>query len=420
MKLLNVTAGAVIAATGFCSAAFATTDLTMWYHGAGNKVEGKIVNQIIDDFNKSQSDYKVSLQSFPQNSYNGSVTAAALAGKLPDILDMDGPVMPNWAWSGYLQPLPIPQDHFKAFLPGTKGIYDGKLYSIGLWDAAVALYARKSTMKELGLRTPTLDKPWTKDEFMHALKAAKASGKFDYAIDLGMSDKSEWYSYAFLPFLQSFGGGLINRETYDSAEGVLNGKDAIAWGNWWQSLFTDKLVPGTSQDPAAHETGFIDGKYAFSWNGNWNAVKTMAKVKDVEFLPAPDFGHGSKIGAASWQFGISASSKHPEGAAEFIKFATQDKYLADFSEALGLIPATKSAAQMTQMYADGGPLAVFYGLSAAQAEKRPVTPGYVVESKVFQKAAADIADGADVTDTLDGATDQIDADIKRNDGYKTH
>ncbi|OOY06748.1 ABC transporter substrate-binding protein [Thioclava sp. F28-4] len=418
MKLLNVTAGAVIAATGFCSAAFATTDLTMWYHGAGNKVEGKIVNQIIDDFNKSQSDYKVALQSFPQNSYNDSVTAAALAGNLPDILDMDGPIMPNWAWSGYLQPLPIPEDHFKDFLPGTKGVYDGKLYSIGLWDAAVALYARKSTMKELGLRTPTLDKPWTKDEFMSALEAAKKSGKFDYAIDLGMSDKGEWYPYAFLPFLQSFGGGLVNRETYDTAEGVLNGDAAIAWGNWWQSLFADKLAPGTSQDPAAHETGFVDGKYAFSWNGNWNAVKTMDKVDDVEFLPAPDFGNGSKIGGASWQFGISASSKAPEGAAEFIKFATQDKYLAEFSDALGLIPATKSAAQMTKNYKTGGPLAVFYGLSEAQAEKRPVTPGYVVDSKVFQKAAADIADGADVIDTLDSATDQINADIKRNDGYK--
>ncbi|OWY13594.1 sugar-binding protein [Thioclava sp. F34-6] len=418
MKLLNVTAGAVIAATGFCSAAFATTDLTMWYHGAGNKVEGKIVNQIIDDFNSSQSDYKVNLQSFPQNSYNDSVTAAALAGNLPDILDMDGPIMPNWAWSGYLQPLPIPEDHFKDFLPGTKGVFDGKLYSIGLWDAAVALYARKSTMKELGLRTPTLDKPWTKDEFMNALEAAKKSGKFDYAIDLGMSDKSEWYPYAFLPFLQSFGGGLVNRENYDTAEGVLNGDAAIAWGNWWQSLFTDKLAPGTSQDPAAHETGFIDGKYAFSWNGNWNAVKTMDKVDDVEFLPAPDFGHGPKIGAASWQFGISATSKHPEGAAEFIKFATQDKYLAEFSDAIGLIPATKSAAEMTKNYKSGGPLAVFYGLSEAQAEKRPVTPGYVVESKVFQKAAADIADGADVIDTLDSATDQINADIKRNDGYK--
>ncbi len=72
----------------------------MWYHGAGNEVEAKIVNQIIADFNASQADWKVEMQSFPQAAYNDSVVAGALAGNLPDILDVDGPVMPNWAWSG--------------------------------------------------------------------------------------------------------------------------------------------------------------------------------------------------------------------------------------------------------------------------------------------------------------------------------
>jgi multiple sugar transport system substrate-binding protein len=84
---------------------------------------------------------------------------------------------------------------------------------------------------------------------------------------------------------------------------------------------------------------------------------------------------------------------------------------------LGLIPATSTAAQMTDNYKTGGPLAVFFGLSEKQALVRPVTPGYVVEGKVFTKALADIANGADVADTLDAATDEIDADIKKNDGY---
>lgn len=39
---------------------------SMWYHGAGNEVESKIINQIITDFNASQADWKVELQSFPQ------------------------------------------------------------------------------------------------------------------------------------------------------------------------------------------------------------------------------------------------------------------------------------------------------------------------------------------------------------------
>ncbi len=326
--------------------------------------------------------------------------------------------MPNWAWSGYMQPLPIDESKFDDFLPGTKGYWNGKLYSIGLWDAAVALYARQSTLDELGLRMPTVDNPWTGEEFMAALDAAKASGKFEYAFDLGMAWTGEWYPYAFSPFLQSFGGDIVDRSTYQTAEGVLNGDDAIAFGNWWQGLFANDLAPGTSQSPADRDTAFIDGKYAFQWNGNWAGAATIeAGVDDLVFLPAPDFGNGNIIGAASWQFGISAASENPDGAAAFIEFATQDKYLAAFSDGLGLAPATASAAAMTELYREGGQMEVFFELSNRQGLVRPVTPGYVVQAKVFEKALADIADGADVADALDAAVDEINTDITRNSGY---
>ncbi|MFN3993511.1 MAG: extracellular solute-binding protein [Tabrizicola flagellatus] len=414
MKMFTVVASAAILA--WASAAEAQQTLTMWYHGAGNEVESKIINQIIADFNGSQSDWKVELQSFPQAAYNDSVVAGALAGNLPDILDVDGPVMPNWAWAGYMQPLKIDESKIADFLPGTKGIWNGQLYSIGLWDAAVALVTRKSTLEELGLRMPTLDQPWTKDEFMAALDAAKASGKWDYALDLGMAWTGEWYPYAFSPFLQSFGGDIVDRSTYKTAEGALNGEAALAFGEWWQGLFKNGYAPAT-QDPADRDGGFAAGKYAFSWNGNWAALNTLKAFPDTVFLPAPDFGNGPKIGAASWQFGVSASSKHPEGAAAFIEFALQDKYLAAFSDGIGLIPPTKTAAAMTEHYKPGGAMEVFFGLSAAQALVRPVTPGYVVQAKVFEKALADIANGADVAATLDAAVDEINADIEKNGGY---
>ena len=80
------------------TAAQAQTALSMWYHGAGNAKEKELMTGIISDFNASQKEWKVELQQFPQEAYNTSVVAAAVAGKLPDILDVDGPVMPNWAW----------------------------------------------------------------------------------------------------------------------------------------------------------------------------------------------------------------------------------------------------------------------------------------------------------------------------------
>jgi len=417
MKLTTTLAGALVASTSFASMAAAQTELSMWYHGAGNEVEANVLNTIIADFNGSQGDYRVVVESFPQESYNDSVVAAALAGNLPDIIDVDGPVMPNWAWSGYLQPLAIDETIIDGFLPGPKGYWDGKLYAIGLWDAAVALVARQSTLDALGLRTPTLDAPWTGDEFMAALDAAKASGTCEYAFDVGMAWTGEWYPYAFSPFLQSFGGDIVDRSTYQTAEGALNGDAAQKFGAWWQSLFTEGYTPGTSQDPADRDTGFVDGKYCFSWNGNWAALGALKAHDDTVFLPSPDFGNGPKIGAASWQFGVSSASENAEGASAFIEFALQDKYLAAFSDAIGLIPPTTTSAAMTENYGDGGAMAVFYDLTAKQALVHPVTPGYVVQAKVFEKALADIANGADVADTLDAAVDEINADIEKNGGY---
>jgi len=394
------------------------TPLSLWYHGAGNDVERTILVQIIDDFNASQGDWTVELEEFPQQAYNESIVAAALSGSLPDIIDVDGPVMPNWAWAGYMQPLSLSEGALDDFLPGAIGMWNGEVYSVGLWDAAVSMVARRSVLEANEIRIPTLEEPWTLEEFDAALVKLQATGDYEYAFDPGMAWTGEWYPYAFSPFLQSFGGDLIDRSTYLTAEGVLNGEEAVAFGEWWQSLFERGLAPGTSQDGADRDTGFIDGKYAISWNGNWAALGVLeAYGDDTLFLPAPDFGNGSKIGAASWQFGISANSEHPDGANAFIEFAIQDEYLAAFSNGIGLIPATKSAAAMTENYAEGGPLAVYFDLSANQGLIRPPTPGYVVMALVFEKALADIANGADVQTALDAAVDEINADIESNSGY---
>jgi len=409
----------MIFSTIFLSAniASAATTLSMWYHGAGNQTEKDLLMQIVNDFNNSQSDYAVEVQDFPQESYNDSVTAAALAGNLPDIIDVDGPIMPNWAWSGYLAPLSISQDVLDKMLPGAIGSWNGEVYSVGLWDAACAIYARKSDLEENGIRIPTLDNPWTKSEFDNILATLDSTGKYDYVFDVGMAWTGEWYAYAFGPMMQSFGGDLFDTSN-GKADGMINGDAAIEFGEWWQSLMNNGYAPGTSQDGGDRETGFLDGKYALQLNGNWAAVPAIEQLgDDMLFLPSVDFGNGPKIGAASWQFGVSKSSKNQEGANAFIEFMLQDQYLAAFSDGIGLIPPTAQSAAMSEKYRPGGPLEVFFELSEAQATLRAVTPGYVVASKEFEKAIADISNGADVADALDAAADAIDADVAKNNGY---
>lgn len=392
--------------------------LTMWYHGAGNEVERNILLSIIEDFNASQSNWVVEIQDFPQESYNESIVAAALAGDLPDIIDVDGPVMPNWAWAGYMAPLELSAGALDGFLPGAIGTWDGQVYSVGLWDAAIGMFARRSVLEANSIRIPTLDQPWDLAEFDAALETLQATGDYEFALDVGMAWTGEWYPYAFSPLMQSFGGDIIDRSTYTTAEGAINGDEAVAFGEWWQSLFERGLVPGTSQDGADRDTGFIDGKYALQWNGNWAALAALdAFGDDMLFLPAPDFGNGGRIGAASWQFGVSSNSDNKACGFAFIEHAIQDEYLAAFSNGIGLVPATTSAAALTENYAPGGPLEVFFELSNQQGTLRPPTPAYLSAALTFEKALADIANGADVIDALDAAADEINADIESNGGY---
>ena len=208
-QVLLATGAATLLAAG---AAQAQTQLSLWYHGAGNEVERSLLLNIINDFNASQGDYEVVVEEFPQESYNDSVSAAALAGNLPDIIDVDGPILPNWAWAGYMQPLDIDQAVLDQMLPGAIGAWNGNVYGVGLWDAAVAIYARRSVLEANGIRIPSLSDPWTLAEFNDILATLHATGEFEYVFDVGMAWTGEWYPYAFGPMLQSAGGDLFNTE----------------------------------------------------------------------------------------------------------------------------------------------------------------------------------------------------------------
>ncbi|WP_336631913.1 MULTISPECIES: sugar ABC transporter substrate-binding protein [unclassified Microbacterium] len=402
------------AGTGDSKTEDGKTKLTMWTHSAGNPAELAVYQQIISDFNASQDQYEVVEESFPQGAYNDAVVAAAASGDLPCLLDLDGPIMPNWAWAGYLQPLGIDTKITDSLLPTAVGKWDGEIYSAGYWDAALSIFARKSVLEKNGIRIPTVDQPWTEDEFDAALATLKAAG-YETPIDIGAEDKGEWWPYAYSPLLQSFGGDLIDRKTMLTADGALNGPDAVAWGTWFQKLFTDGYA---NANGTVGNQEFVDDKVALSYTGVWNALASVDAVgDDLVILPPPNLGHGPKIGGGSWQWAISKSCNDAEGARKYLEFSFQDKYITQFADQQIVIPATESAAQASKYFGDGGVLRPFVELSQKFAVLRPETPAYAVISTTFETAAKDIMNGADVKSSLDQAVSEIDANIASNDGY---
>jgi len=414
MKTMTRTLLATLVA-GLSTQAMAATEISLWRHDTGEN-EIRASKAAVQRFNESQDKYKVTMELIPEGSYTETITAAALAGELPCILDMDQPVVPNFAWAGHLESL---EDHIAPQVLDSintvgKGTYKGKVYSVGQYDVSLALFTRQSTLDKYGIRKATLDRPWTREEFDEILKKIKASGEFAYPFDLNTSWSGEWSSYGFGPLLQSFGADQINRDNYLEAEGVLNGEQAVAWGNWLQSLVDNKYIDRKPTD----DKGFKQGRVAIHYNGSW-VVGDYADAlgDDLVIMPTLDLGHGPVIGGGSWHWGMSAACPNKEGAAQFISFLMKPEEIAAMSNATSLLPNSAAAAALTENFKEGGKWRVFYEYSARFAKMRPETPAYPSITSSFEKATNDILDGRDPQDALDDAVDTIERNIEDNGGY---
>src|SRR5438094_292131 len=78
--------------------------ITVWSH-TGQPGERRTLARQVTAFNVTQSQVQVKLIDIPEAGYADQVRAAAAAGDLPDLLDLDGPNLYNYAWSGQIKPL---------------------------------------------------------------------------------------------------------------------------------------------------------------------------------------------------------------------------------------------------------------------------------------------------------------------------
>ena len=392
----------------------APTEVRAWRHDTGDS-EMAAGTAAVARFNASQPRWKVVIEAIPQGSYAQAINAASMVGGLPCLMTMDQPTVPNFAWAGHVRPLDdlLPAATLRPLLPGALGSYRGKVYSVGQFDVALVLFARRSALAALGARVATMDQPYSAAEFREILARAR-SGHYRFPLDVDGRSKGEWLSYAFGPWLQSAGADLIDRNGYTRVDGVLNSTSAVTVGRYFGKLFGDKLA---ERNPADDQS-FKQGRALFHYTGSWAAPLYMkAFGADLVAMPPPDFGHGPKIGAGSWQWGITRSCQAPLGAAAFLAFLLDPKEMAAMSDATGLIPMSEASAALTANYRVGGPSRIFYQFAERYAVTRPATPLYPALSSVFEKAMLDIRSGKDAAEALDEAVEAIEYNLARNKGY---
>jgi multiple sugar transport system substrate-binding protein len=392
--------------------------LHVWAH-AGQEAERRVLQAQLERFNQQSGETQLKLTFIPERDYNAQVQAAALAGDLPDLLEFDGPYLYNYIWQQHLIPLEdlLPRALLNDLLPSivAQGSYAGHLYSVGVYDSGLGLYARQSALLQIGARIPaSAGDAWSIDEFNQILGKLAARDSDQAVLDIKLNYTGEWYTYGFSPLLQSAGADLIERRSYRVSVGTINNAAAVSAMQQLQSWIQQGYV-----DPNLDDAAFTGGRVAMSWVGHWEYERYRnAHKADLLVLPLPDFGQGSRTGQGSWNWGISRGSRHPQVAAQFIEFLMRTDEVLAMCDANGAVPGIKSAVQQSTLYGGQGPLALFAAqLTHGVSVPRPKTPAYPVITTEFQNAFQQIRNGGDVQQALNAAAQKIDQDILDNQGY---
>jgi multiple sugar transport system substrate-binding protein len=395
--------------------------ITVWTHMLPGSVEGDVFAETVRKFDQAQDDFSIEVVPIAPETYADRITGSARSGSLPCVLEFDLGYAYNFGWSGYLEPIErFVSAELKAdFLPSiiAQGTFNGQLYSLGQFDSGMAIYGNRRYLEAAGIRIPTFEKPWNLAEFEAALEKLTALPEVAHAIDMKINyGRSEFYTYGFAPILQSFGGDLIDRKTYQHASGVLDGPQSVEAMQHFQSWF-EKGWAGKST--TTDDDFYGSKKAALAWVGHW-MYNTHAKGlgPDLVLLPMPDFGHGPKTGMGSWSWGITSNCQDPAGAWDFIEYLLSPEEILRMTNANGAVPARQSALAQSRLYGETGPLHLFVQqLESDRAVPAPNTPAYVVISKAFSEAVDNIINGADVQMELSRAAQKIDQDIKDHGGY---
>lgn len=365
----------------------------------------------------------VELTLIPEGQYTDQLNAAAAAGDIPAILEFDGPNMANLAWAGSLLAIDscVSDELRDNFLPSLiqQGTYDDRLFGLGSFDSGLGLYAYRSALEEVDARIPTGPADaWTAAEFEQILRDLQEAG-YDHPLDpkFWYGIQGEWSTYAFAPIVWSAGGDLIDRDGYQSADGVLNSDDVVTALELLQSWIDDGLLDVN----AADDSNFLTKSSPISWVGHWMYGQYKeAAGDDLVVLPLPDFGAGSRTGMGSWAWGMGVGTVDADTSWSVIEFLVSDATILEITAANGAIPATKTAIAESPVHQPGGDLAIFVEqLDGAPdiAVPRPVTPAYPTITSTFRTLLDNIVQGADVREELDIAVAEIDADIVANEGY---
>ncbi|SDO27693.1 multiple sugar transport system substrate-binding protein [Microbacterium sp. ru370.1] len=381
-------------------------EITFW-HGY-TEADGKVLDQIVADFNASQQQYKITTETKTWAVIDDTLLPALSSKEGPQIVAMPAERMPVYADRGAFADL---TDFYGSADSNTADLVSqavdmvtvgGTPYGVPTGFVPLAMFYNKALFTAAGITEP----PATWDAWVADAKKLTVDENGDGTPEeygVAIPDHATVANGLWPSLLLSGGGQIVD----GGDKAVIDSSENAATIQYWTDAITKDKISPTGLDGIAADQLFSSGKAAMHVGGPWMA--SIAKENNIDYgiaaLPAgPAEQAASAIGVA---MGIteSADDQQRAGAEAFFTYFFQKDVATQWSLGSGW-PPLRTDIPLSAV--ESNP--VVAALSEIAPTGRALLPGVVNSVDVItdideltQKAVA----GGDVDELLSTAQDKI-------------
>ena len=309
------------------------------------------IKRMMKKFEESHPGVKFKLTEIPWSGGQKKLDLAVASKRWPDITR--GPLRAHYVVQGVLvnvDPFITPEERADYYEPAIMGAsYKGKMYGFPFYMTTKVVFINVDIFKKRGVKIPSVDDPWTFEEFEEALEKLTYDENGDGKVDVYGFAASGFPAPDNLhlwPFLLSYGGKLFE-ERDGKLRCVIYNEENIEALKFLKKIYEKYAPPYMAAfgDADAYNL-FRTGKVAVYVSGTWAVPAFRRANLNFDIAPYPVRKKGDRMWSvgdvSSYQIFIQKDEEKLKTLIEFAKFITspeQQKELVKY----GQFPTRKSA-----------------------------------------------------------------------------